>query len=98
MKNMYITQKLYNNNFNNISDNNYNNFSFPTNNTHKTRNDLLMEEFYNKENKIESLHNMANTILNNSLNDKNSSNNEQKNPNKHEDILNLESQYAINKN
>ena len=86
-KNMYITQKLYNNNLNNINDNNY---SFQTNNTNKTKNDLLMEEFYNKENKIESLHNMANKILNNSLNE------EPNNLNKDEDMLNLENNYEIN--
>ena len=62
-------QKIYyndiNNNVNynlknNINNINTSNISIKTN---KTKNDLLMEEFYDKENKIQSLHNMANKII-----------------------------------
>ena len=69
-----INNDIKNNKINDINNNlNNNNNKFNVNNntsgfsinTHKTNNDLLMEEFYDKENKIQSLHNMANQIINN---------------------------------
>jgi hypothetical protein len=55
-----------NNNINYINNNlNMNRKSGTSINTQKTNNDLLMEEFYDKENKIKSLHNMANKMLSN---------------------------------
>ena len=67
-KNNYMSQKIFFGNLNNTKsddiNNNKNNISSISINTNKTKNDLLMEEFYDKENKIESLHNMANQIFN----------------------------------
>ena len=54
-----------NNNYNINNNLNKNNTSGISINTHKTNNDLLMEEFFDKENKIQSLHNMANKMFNN---------------------------------
>ena len=61
-----IETNFLNNNINNINNNlNMNRKSKTSINTQKTNNDLLMEEFYDKENKIQSLHNMANKMFNN---------------------------------
>ena len=64
-KNNYLTMRLYNKNLSqNFNDKN--NISSPSIKTNKTKNDLLIEEFYEKENKIESLHNLANKIFDDS--------------------------------
>lgn len=71
-RNSYMAQKIYFNNLNNTRNdlkNNNNNVNSIGINLKKTKSDLLMEEFYDKENKIESLHNMANQIFNNSQNE-----------------------------
>lgn len=60
-KNNYSSNRVYSNNYN-LTRNNISNISV---NTNKTTTDLLMEEFQNKENKMNSLHNMAQKIFDN---------------------------------
>ena len=55
------SNRVYSNN-NNLTRNNISNISM---NTNKTTTDLLVEEFQNKENKMNSLHNMAQKIFDN---------------------------------
>ena len=60
-RNNFGSNRIYSNN-NNLTRNNIINISMHTN---KTTTDLLMEEFQNKENKMNSLHNKAQKILDN---------------------------------
>ena len=60
-RNNFGSNRIYSNN-NNLTRNNIINISMHTN---KTTTDLLMEEFQNKENKMNSLHNKAQNILDN---------------------------------
>ena len=55
----------YNNNHMNKTDFNINNISMNTTKTNKTMTDILIEEFQDKENKINNLHKMAHEIYNN---------------------------------
>ena len=57
----FASNRVYSNN-NNLAKNNISNISI---NTNKTTTDLLMEEFQNKENKMNALHNKAQNILEN---------------------------------
>ena len=62
-RNNFVSNRIYSNNKNNyLTRNNISNISM---NTNKTTTDLLIEEFQNKENKMNSLHNMAQKIFNN---------------------------------
>ena len=67
-KNLFfpIGIKYSNNNLNKI-DFNANNTSMNTTKTNKTVTDILIEEFHDKENKINNLHKMAHDIYNNNI-------------------------------
>ena len=67
-KNLFfpIRIKYSNNNLNKI-DFNANNTSMNTTKTNKTVTDILIEEFHDKENKINNLHKMAHDIYNNNI-------------------------------
>ena len=82
-RNNYMAQKIYFTNLNNTRNdlNNNNNVNSIGINLNKTKSDLLIEEFYDKENKIQSLHKMANQIFNNSQNENQPPQNEYNNNN-----------------
>ena len=63
-RNNFASNRVYSFN-NNLARNNISNISVNTNKTNKTTTDLLVEEFQNKENKMNYLHNMAQKIFNN---------------------------------
>ena len=63
-RNNFASNRVYSFN-NNLARNNISNISVNTNKTNKTTTDLLVEEFQNKENKMNYLHNMAQKIFDN---------------------------------
>ena len=69
-KKLFVPIRInYNNNVNRTEESiNLNNISINTSKTNKTTTDILIEEFQDKENKIQHLHKIANKIYNNNNN------------------------------